>query len=96
MQQREFTSIVSEMTGMSKVESKKAVDTTFQVLGQIMAQGDRLVVPQFGVFCTKRRPKRIRRHPRTHEPLFLPADTVPIFKPSNALKQLVNNSGPGP
>lgn len=96
MQQREFTSLVSEMTGMSKVESKRAVDTTFLVLGQIMARGDRLVVPQFGVFCIKRRPERIRRHPRTSEPIVLPADTVPVFKPSKALKQMVNSGSPGP
>lgn len=95
MQQREFTSLVAEETGLTRADCKRVVDATFLVLGSVLARGDRIVVPRFGVFCVKRRSARIRRNPRTGEAIPMPADAVPIFKPSKGLRELVNGSGPG-
>ena len=44
------------------------------------------MVNGFGTFETKERAARVGHKPRTGETVEIPAATVPVFKPSQALK----------
>ena len=85
MKKNEFISLVAERTDMSKKDTEKIVDAVFAALGDLMVQGDRLVLSGFGSFETKVRAARSGRNPRTVEQA-----TLPVFKPGRTLKDKVN------
>ena len=67
MKKNEFVSLVAERTDMSKKDTEKVIDAAFAAIGDLMMQGDRLVLSGFGSFETKVRAARSGRNPRTGE-----------------------------
>lgn len=90
MNKREFLDLVSAKTGLTKKDSEQTMDALFEVLGEILSQGGRLIVNGFGTFETRERAARVGRNPRTKEAVKIPEATVPVFKPSQALKDKLN------
>lgn len=90
MNKRDFIGLVSEKTGLTKKDSEQTVNAVFEALREILSQGGRLIVNGFGTFETKKRAARKGRNPRTKEFVEIPAATVPVFKPSQALKDALN------
>ena len=86
MQKREFIDLVAARTGLTKKDSERTMNALFEVLGELLSRGDRLVVNGFGTFETKVRAARRAHDPRTGERMQLPATVVPAFKPSQLLK----------
>ncbi len=64
MKKNEFVSLVAERTDMSKKDTEKVIDAAFAAIGDLMMQGDRLVLSGFGSFETKVRAARSGRNPR--------------------------------
>ena len=58
MKKNEFVSLVAERTDMSKKDTEKVIDAAFAAIGDLMMQGDRLVLSGFGSFETKVRAAR--------------------------------------
>lgn len=90
MNKRDFIDLVSAKTGLTKKDSEQTMDAIFEVLRDTLSQGDRLLVNGFGVFQTQERKARVGRNPRTREAVSIPAATVAVFKPSQALKDKLN------
>lgn len=90
MKKNEFISLVAERTDTSKKDTEKIVDAVFTALGDLMVQGDRLVLSGFGSFETKVRAARSGRNPRTGETIEIEQATLPVFKPGRTLKDKVN------
>lgn len=90
MVKREFVDLAAAKTGRTKKETEQAMDALFQTLGEVLAGGGRLAVSGFGTFETKERPARTARNPRTGETMPVPASTVAVFKPAQALKDKLN------
>ena len=44
MKKNEFVSLVAERTDMSKKDTEKVIDAAFAAIGDLMMQGDRLVL----------------------------------------------------
>ena len=86
MQKREFIDRISAKTGLMKKDSERIMDALFETLQEILSEGGRLMVNGFGTFETKERAARVGHNPRTGEAVEIPAATVPVFKPSQALK----------
>ena len=86
MQKREFIDRISAKTGLMKKDSERIMDALFETLQEILSEGGRLMVNGFGTFETKERAARVGHNPRTGEAVEIPAVTVPVFKPSQALK----------
>ena len=82
MKKNEFISLVAERTDMSKKDTEKIVDAVFAALGDLMVQGDRLVLSGFGSFETKVRAARSGRNPRTGAAVKIPPRKVIKFRPS--------------
>ena len=59
MKKNEFVSLVAERTDMSKKDTEKVIDAAFAAIGDLMMQGDKLVLSGFGSFETKVRAARI-------------------------------------
>ncbi len=90
MNKAELINAVSEKTGLSKKDSEKAINATFDTIGESLEAGEKVQLVGFGVFDVKERAARIGRNPKTKEEIEIPASRVPTFKAGKALKDVVD------
>ncbi|MCX7918308.1 MAG: integration host factor subunit beta [bacterium] len=81
---------VSEAAKIPRQDAQKVVETTFQIIKDALAAGDRIELRDFGVFLVKQRVARVGRNPKTKVEAPIPARKMPVFKPGRELKQIVN------
>ena len=81
---------VSRAAGMSRKDSEGIIETIFESIVQALRSSDKLEVRGFGSFRTRERKSRVGRNPKTGERVEVPPKRVPYFKPSKALKDLIN------
>lgn len=89
MNKTELIAAIAEKAGMTKKDAEKALNTTFEVIADAIAQGDKVQVAGFGSFEAKEREARTCRNPRTGETLEVAATRVPAFKAGKCLKDKV-------
>ena len=91
MTKRELVIDVSERLGYTQNEVADVVQATLDAIVQLLAEGQRLEIRNFGVFEVKKRDARIGRNPRTGDEVPIEAKRVGTFKPGKALKEIVQN-----
>ena len=84
MNKAELIATVAEKTGLSKKDSEKAVNATFDTITANLEVGEKVQLVGFGVFDIKERGSRIGRNPK------IPATRVPVFKAGKVLKDAVS------
>ena len=89
MNKAELIAAVAEKTGLSKKDSEKVVNATFDTITSTLESGEKVQLVGFGVFDVKSRGVRIGRNPKTKEEIEIPASRVPSFKAGKALKDAV-------
>ena len=89
MNKAELIATVSEVAGLSKKDSEKAVNATFDAITAALEAGEKVSLVGFGAFDVKERAARMGRNPRTKEEVEIPASRVPVFKAGKALKDTV-------
>lgn len=94
MTKRELVIDVAERLGYTQNEVSDVVQGTLDAIVQLLAEGQRLEIRNFGVFEVKKRDARIGRNPRTGEEVPIAAKRVGSFKPGKALKEIVQNPPP--
>ncbi len=82
----ELVEKVAELTGYPKTQVAMTFDLVFESLGQALASGDRVTVPNFGTFQVSERPARAGRNPATGEAIAIAASKGVRFKVSKSLK----------
>ncbi len=82
---------VSRAVGMNQQDSKIIVDTIFESIAKSLHASERIEIRGFGSFRTRQRQPRIGRNPKTGARVEVPAKTVAYFKPSKALKEMINS-----
>ena len=90
MNKAELISAVAEKTGLSKKDSEKAINATFDTIILSMEAGEKVQLVGFGAFDVKERASRIGRNPKTKEEIEIPASRVPVFKAGKALKDAIS------
>ena len=90
MNKTELVAAVAEKTGMSKKDSKKAVNAAFDSITEALAAGEKVQLVGFGAFEVKERNARVGRNPKTKETIEIPASRVASFKVGKALKDAVS------
>lgn len=81
---------VARTAEVSRKESETAVETIFGGIVDSLRRGDKIEIRGFGSFRTRQRRARTGRNPKTGAQVDVPAKTIPFFKPSKELKDLVN------
>lgn len=71
---------------VSRAQIERIVKTTFQVITEKVAGGDRVAVPKFGAFASAFRNERVAHSPQDGSEVHIPAHWVPSFKASTAFK----------
>lgn len=87
MNKVELINALAEKAGMTKVDARKAVDSTLDVIKEELRKGGKLALVGFGTLATMKRPARQGRNPRTGKALKIAAKNIVKFKAaSNLLK----------
>lgn len=90
MNKSDLISAVSEVSGLSKVDSGKALDAITTTITTALSKKDSVVITGFGSFLVRDRAARTGRNPRTGESIQIKASKVPAFKAGKLLKESVN------
>ena len=83
---------VSDMTGLTKVETEAVLDGIIVSISDSLKRGERVDMRGFGSFLVKQRSARDARNPATSEIIKLKERFIPVFKVSKILKEVVNKS----
>jgi len=89
MNKTELVDAVATKSGLTKQDSKKAVDALFETISNTLAQEEKIQLVGFGTFEIRERAERTGRNPQTGEEMTIPASKVPAFKPGKELKEAV-------
>ena len=76
--------------GLSKADSKKAVETVFETISKALIAGDKVQLVGFGTFSINERPERQGINPATKQTITIAAKKVVKFKAGSALDEQVN------
>ena len=81
---------IAENAGLSKKDSKAALDTALSAIVDAVASGEKVALIGFGTFEARSRAARQGRNPQNGVTVEIPASTIPAFKPGKAFKDTVN------
>lgn len=89
MNKTELVNVVATETGLTKTDAGKAVNATFDIIKETLAEGGKVQVVGFGTFEARDRAARVGRNPQTGEEIQIPAKKAPAFKAGKELKNAV-------
>lgn len=79
-------------TGLTKLETEAVVDGFVITVMEALEGGDSVELRGFGSFRVRERAARMARNPQTDEPIEVPRQFVPSFKPSQEFRRVVNEA----
>ena len=80
------------MTAFTKKESSEIVDQVFDVVRSTLEAGENIKIAGFGNFEVKEKAVRRGRNPQKGEAIEITPRRVLTFKPSQVLKQSINET----
>ncbi|MBQ9072463.1 MAG: HU family DNA-binding protein [Bacilli bacterium] len=90
MKKSEMIEAIATATGLTKADSEKAFNATFDLLKKELADGNKVSVAGFGTFKISERAAREGRNPQTGETIKIAASKSVSFKAGSELKATVN------
>lgn len=90
MNKTELISLAAERSGVTRKDAEAALNAALDAIAARLAEGEKVQLSGFGIFETKTRQPRIGRNPHTKEAIEIPEARVPVFKPSKALRDRVD------
>ncbi|MEA1986228.1 MAG: HU family DNA-binding protein [Candidatus Marinimicrobia bacterium] len=83
---------ISDMTGLTKVETEIVVNGFLASVSNAMSKGETINFRGFGNFSVKYQKGRYGVNPNTKEKIWIGEKYKPVFKASKTLKEKVMNS----
>ena len=90
MNKSELIDEMAKCAGLTKVDTKKALDAFTEVAKTTLKKGDPMVIPGFASFKVVHRPAMDRRNVRTGATIKAPAKNVVKIKAGKTLAEAVN------
>ena len=90
MNKAELIEAIATDAGLSKADSKKALDAFITATTKSLKKGDRVALVGFGTFSVAKRAARNGRNPQTGKPIKIAAKKVAKFKAGAELAKTVN------
>ena len=81
---------IYQRVGFSKKEATDVVEAVFEIVKQTLETNERLKISGFGNFVVKEKRARLGRNPHTGQPIEITPRKVLTFKPSQVLKNILN------
>ncbi len=88
MNKSELIDAIAQKSGLSKVDSKKALDATLAAITGEVKKGGKVVLVGFGTFSVSERKARKGINPRTKKAINIPAKKAAKFKAGSDLANL--------
>jgi DNA-binding protein HU-beta len=92
MRKADLVSIISDKTGVPKVDVLVSLESFFKEVKQSLAEGENVYVRGFGSFIIKKRAKKIGRHIKQNVAIEIPEHYIPAFKPAKVFVEKVKNN----
>lgn len=93
MDQKAFLNRVSKLAGLDREDCAAFQESLSKVVEDSLANGDTVSIPSFGNFEPRKRNERVISHPSSKgKRLLVPPKVVVNFKPSQILKNKINNN----
>ena len=92
MNKKELINVVSNKRELTKKDAEMLVNTVFDTMIETMIEGEKVVISGFGTFKINERHERKGVSPKTKDEITIPACRAVTFKPSNRLKDAMNES----
>ena len=80
MNKTQLIDAIAEKAGLTKVDSKKALEAFVSTVGETLKSGDKVALIGFGSFSVTERSERTGRNPQTGQTITIPAKKVVKFK----------------
>lgn len=90
MQKKDYINRISAEAGIRREEAEQAFETLWNVLTEEILQTGSARISGFGSFRSTKRNERMAVHPRTGEPIYVPAKYKIVFQSSSALEEKLN------
>ena len=90
MNKTELIDKIAAGSGLTKVDSKKALEATIAALKEVLAAGDKVALVGFGTFSVAERPAREGINPATKEKIQIAAKKQVKFKAGAELNDALN------
>jgi integration host factor subunit alpha len=84
--------VYEKVGGFSKKEAAEVVETVFQIMKTTLAANEKIKISGFGNFVVREKKKRMGRNPQTGQPIVIRERCVLNFKPSQVLKNALNQN----
>ena len=95
MRKADLVSVISEKTGVPKVDVLVSLESFFKEVKETLAEGENVYIRGFGSFIVKKRAKKIGRHIKKNIAIEIPEHYIPAFKPAKIfIEQVKNNVDP--
>ena len=78
--------------GFSKKISETLLEDVFQIIINNIINNKKVKISKFGTFILRKKKQRLGRNPKTNESVIIAERNVILFKPSNELKNFINNN----
>ena len=89
MNKSELIEATANLSGVTKAEAGKVLESFIKTITDALVSGDTVVVPGFGSFSTGLRAARTGRNPQTGMAIEIKASRVAKFKAGKTLKEAV-------
>jgi nucleoid DNA-binding protein len=90
MNKKEFSKKVADAMDCTIAEAEEMIDEVFEAVADVLEEGDKIIIRDFGTFSTKVQAARVARNPKTGEKIQVPEKIVPKFKAAVGLKERCN------
>lgn len=90
MTKADIVAAVKAKMGLSQQLTAQIVDDLFEILKETLSTGENVKISGFGNFEVREKNARPGRNPRTGEDIMISARKVLTFKPSQKLRDSVN------
>jgi DNA-binding protein HU-beta len=90
MNKSQLVTAVASDSGLSKVDSARAIDSLLDTVTRTLKKGDEVSITGFGKFSVVKRSARQGVNPRTGERVKIKASKAPKFYAGATLKQAVH------
>lgn len=86
MNNKEFITELAERTGYTAKDTQKLAANLINAMADAFQEDNAVLVPNFGVFETKKKMERIMVNPSTGQRMLVPPKLVLNFKPNQTWK----------
>ena len=82
--------VYQKLESYSKKESAEIVESVFEAMKDTLGAGEKIKISGFGNFVVRDKNARVGRNPQTGDQITISARHVLTFKPSQVLKNALN------